>query len=208
MINPEIKNRLIKAVKNPLPGLKSHKKMMPDNRIGNAKNNRPPHKSAVLLLLFPDKTDLKLIFIKRTQNESIHSGQTAFPGGKFEKTDINLKNTALREAKEEINVNPDKITVIKELTPLYIPVSNFNVHPFVGISETKPRLKASKNEVDRIFTAKLSKLFEIKPVSKIINVRNNIINAPFFIFDEFEVWGASAMILNEFIDLTKPEFLK
>ncbi len=203
-----IKYDFLNALKNDLPGEVSHLKMIPESRLNTSLNfdKKTVKKSAVLLLLFPEDNSLKLLFIKRATDGSSHSGQIAFPGGKFENKDNDLKETALRETEEEIGIKKKDIQVLKQLTSLFIPVSNFSVNPFVGIIEYKPVISMNSDEVEEVFTVDLEEILSAKRTERTFNVRNQTITAPFFIFDEFEIWGASAMILSEFIDLIKPGF--
>ena len=163
-------------------------------------------KSAVLLLLFPENGSFQLLFIKRANDGGRHSGQIAFPGGKFEIDDNNLINTALRETEEEIGINKVYVEILKSLTPLIIPVSNFSVKPFVGMIDTKPEIKMNSDEVQKVYGLDIRDILTAKRIEKTFKVRNQTITAPFYIFDEFEIWGASAMILSEFADLLKTEF--
>ena len=206
--NDEIKQRLLKAIKNDLPGEKSHLKMIPESRLNMSLNfdEKEVKKSAVLLFLFPENGTFNLLFIKRAKDGSRHSGQIAFPGGKFEYFDNGLMNTALRETEEEVGIPKENIKVIKKLSSLFIPVSNFMVYPYVGISDKKPDFKLNTDEVQEIYELDFRKLLSAKRIEKTFMVRNQEIKSPFYVFENFEIWGASAMILSEFIDLIKPEF--
>ena len=91
--------------------------------------------SAVLLLLFPYKDDIYFVLTERQDYDGKHAGQISFPGGKAEPFDKNTAETALRETQEEIGVLPTAITILGRLTEVYIPVSNFLIHPYVGYTE-------------------------------------------------------------------------
>ena len=201
----EFVNKLNKEFNKELPGFDSQIKVAPKSRgkLIPSDNSEPAKKSAVLILLYPQNGSIFIPFIKRVTDGSPHSGQIAFPGGKFEPGDKDLKSTAIREAEEEIGIDSDKVEVLKELTALYIPVSNYLVSPFVGITDQKPEFVKSKNEVDTIFNVNIKELCEAKVVYKKFTVRDTSISAPFFILKDFEIWGATAMILSEFIDILK-----
>lgn len=201
-------NKLNIEFNKELPGFNSHIKLAPKSRgkLIAAGINEDAKKCAVLILLYPDKGSIFIPFIKRVNDGSMHSGQIAFPGGKFESKDKDMKSTALRETEEEIGVDHIKVEVLKELTPLYIPVSNYIVQPVVGIVKQKPVFVKNKNEVDSIFSVNINELNEAYVVCKKFTVRNTNITAPFFILKETEIWGATAMILNEFIDILKNIF--
>lgn len=158
--------------------------------------------SAVLSLLFPIEDDLQLLFIKRTEDGRAHSGQVSFPGGKQDPTDADLKATALREAQEEVGIMPADVDILGELTPLYIPVSNFQVHPFVAFAKEKPVYNINEAEVMYILEVSLTELFHTKGkvLADVISpampgvIRNvkayQLSNGNF-------IWGATAMILSE-----------
>lgn len=194
-------------MKNELPGEKSHLKMIPESRLNISFDSTADKfkKSAVLLLLFPENGSFNLLFIKRAENGSKHSGQIAFPGGKFEEGDNVPENTALRETEEEVGIKENDIKILKSLTSLLIPVSNFIVNPFVGMIDYKPKIIMNSDEVQEVFSLNIQEVLTAKRIEKTIHVRNQIITAPFYVFKEFEIWGASAMILSEFIDLLKTE---
>ncbi len=206
--NNEIKEKLLNAFRNDLPGSASQLKMIPESRLNMSFDFNPEKikKSAVLLLLFPENGSYKLLFIKRANDGGRHSGQIAFPGGKFELKDNDLINTALRETEEEIGIDKKGVKILKSLTPLLIPVSNFSVKPFVGMIDEKPEIKMNLHEVQEVYKLDLKKIVSAKRIEKTFNAGNQKIKAPFYIFDEFEIWGASAMILSEFVDLLKTEF--
>jgi len=203
-----LKEKILQAINNNLPGEKSHLKMIPESRLNISYDttSETVKKSAVLLLLFPENGTYKLLFIKRAKDGSRHSGQIAFPGGKFENKDNSLTDTALRETEEEVGIKNADIKVLKSLTSLFIPVSNFSVNPFIGIIDYVPEIRINSDEVHEVFLLDLKEILNAKRIEKEFKIKNQIITAPFYIFDEFEIWGASAMILSEFIDLLKTEF--
>jgi 8-oxo-dGTP pyrophosphatase MutT (NUDIX family) len=201
-------NLIKQELQKPLPGISAQELMtgrvlpLPDEIPDTAKI------SAVLCLLFPVKDDIAVLLMKRMPDNTAHSGQVSFPGGKREKNDVDLKATALREANEEVGLKINTVEILGALTPLYIPVSNFKVHPFVGFSEQKPELNLNKREVERTIEVPLDYLFhhankkeaEVIPPARpdmIRKVKAYILN------DGTVVWGATAMILSELEVLTK-----
>ena len=167
--------------------------------------NPNPVKSAVLVLISPVENDLALTLIKRTKGRGPHSGQISFPGGKFEDDDVSLINTALREANEEINLPMQKVNVIGSLTELFIPVSNFLVHPVVATAWPHPELDPNEKEVDKIFSLTFNTLQDEKLIKKksFMSTSRGEIEAPYFDINGHEIWGATAMILSEFKSLIK-----
>lgn len=165
----------------------------------------PPKESAVMILLFPEKADLNVVFIQRVEYKGVHGGQVSFPGGKFEELDCSLLATSLRETEEEIGISAKQIEVLGLLTPLYIPPSNFNVHPYVGLVDCKPKFNQDDNEVKSVFTVPLKVLLEpetvqMKPIK--IHTGEEVL-VPCFFVQEKVIWGATAMILNEFVEICK-----
>ncbi|MES2592134.1 MAG: CoA pyrophosphatase [Bacteroidota bacterium] len=193
-----LKNRLQK----PLPGENAQFLMAPVSRqriqhIDPEKYN--PRKSAVLILLFPEGENIHTLLIQRPVYDGVHSGQVAFPGGKFEETDIDLQYTALRETFEEVGVPPESVEIIGRLTDLYIQPSNFLVSPFIGFTKEKPEFILDAYEVQKIITIDLFSLSEEGIVfEKTITHSSGFkIKTPCYEIDELAVWGATAMIISE-----------
>ena len=136
-----------------LPGETAQERMSPQPKYVEGKegiHQGHPINSAVMMLLVPYQGDLAIPFIKRTNAGKYHGGQMALPGGKSEPGDGNSLNTALRECEEEIGVPPKEVTVIGKLSDVYIPLSNFNITPFVGTIPEMPNFVLSKNEVEKV----------------------------------------------------------
>jgi 8-oxo-dGTP pyrophosphatase MutT (NUDIX family) len=205
MAKPNIIVSIADAFKNELPGKESHFKAIPESRRMPDINFRPDlaKKSAVLLLLYPENESWHIPFIRRTGNGTIHSGQIAFPGGKFEDGDADFIETAKREAWEEIGIKREDVEVINVLSSLYIPVSNFVVYPVVGFVNYKPEFTMFKEEVADILPVDLKTLINNEIQIKTLQIGNIEINAPLYAYQGFDVWGATAMILTEFIDVLK-----
>lgn len=190
---------LIEQLSKPLPGFEVQKKMAPQSRLNNIFNQIPlaTKNSAVLILFYPNGNSIYVPFIEKTKYEGVHSGQISLPGGKYEEFDVNLAQTALREAEEEIGVDSKKIKILGSLTPLHIPVSQFMVFPYIGITSEIPNFVANPSEVAKIIHINIKELINPKKTIEKIKVRETEIEAPFFIFDKTKIWGATAMILSE-----------
>src|ERR1043165_7243496 len=133
----QLKNRMA----HPLPGEMAQFKMAPAGRLNfkeyyeqGIKNAK---QSAVLICLYPYQDSIYTVLTLRPFEFGIHSNQVSFPGGRFEEDDKNLQATALRETFEEIGVKSSQLNVIGELSPIYIPVSNYLVHPFIAASSSR-----------------------------------------------------------------------
>lgn len=189
------------ALNGDLPGRESQLKMA---RFGRSKEVPEDYKpAAVLLLLFPKEGDLHFVLTKRTSRfkGDRHSGQVSFPGGSREETDKGLSHTAIRETHEEIGVDPDQITILGSLTELYIPVSNFLVNPYVGFAEAQPLYTPQIEEVEEIIEVPLELLMEPTTLKfKDLTIHDGLLikEVPYFDIYDHVVWGATAMMLNEF----------
>lgn len=198
---------LEKRLKRTLPGRKAQLKMVPNpiNQQAKPRNMEPPSKanySSVLLLFFPNKIDkLSLIFTVRS-NEINHGGQISFPGGRAEKGE-SPQGTALREANEEIGINPVDVNIVGNMSDLFVNVSNNVVTPVVGFIDYKPNFKLNAAEVDEVFTVPLSNLSNEKnKITEKWELRSGAFyDIPFWNVHDVPLWGATAMILSEFMEL-------
>ena len=158
-----------------------------------------PKKSAVMIVLYPHDETIHAVLIQRGTYEGVHSGQVAFPGGKFEDGDLDLKQTALRETNEEIGLLPQQIKVLGSLTEVYITPSNFLVKPFVGVVHQKPDFIVDAREVARVITVDLFQLNnkEIIKEKSILQSGGFKIKTPYYEIEGLTIWGATAMMISE-----------
>jgi len=208
-MNFELFLKNIEVFKNTqLPGIEAQFKLAPKMRLEyNAKkieaNN--PKIAAVLALFYPNQNnEVSLLLTKRANYIGTHSGQISFPGGKFEKSDLNLKETALRETFEEVGIFQEKIDILREITEVYIPPSNFSVTPFIGILNDIPVFKLN-SEVAKIIEIPFPDLLDDTMLGS-ISITNSYMketSVPCFNFDGSVIWGATAMILSEIKELLK-----
>ena len=135
-----------------------------------------------------------------------HSGQIGFPGGKYEEIDKNLEATALRESHEEIGIQEQDVQIVGRLSDLYIPVSDFLVHPFVGYLDYAPMFVLQENEVKDILEVDFELFFLPKILKKMdyrINEKMTLRDVPYFDINGHVVWGATAMILGELLAIAR-----
>jgi 8-oxo-dGTP pyrophosphatase MutT (NUDIX family) len=199
----------ITLVKNcfdlPLPGEPAQYKMAPVQRKSNNDylDIFPDHrKSSVLLLLYPGNDNhLSTILIERPGNSGIHSDQIALPGGKLEPFDLSPSHAALRETYEEIGVPEKDIIILGELSSLFIPASNFLVYPFVGLVYYKPDFVMNQMEVKTMIPVRIAELLTMPVNEKAFQTSYGLLNAPFYLLRSYTIWGATAMILSEFITM-------
>ncbi len=195
---PILKEKLL----NSLPGAKAQELMAPSFRNDYERDKSKLSQSAVLLLLYSKEDVLHLALMKRSSKLRTHSGQISFPGGQKDKFDDSLYHTALRETFEELGVEQKNIKLLGKLTPLYIPISNFMVHPFVAYTDSSVQFTPNNAEVAEVIELSISKLLNPHCITKESwEKEGKIYYRPFFAFEEHKVWGATAMILNEFREL-------
>jgi 8-oxo-dGTP pyrophosphatase MutT (NUDIX family) len=156
-------------------------------------------KAGVLLFCYPKKGSMHLSLIKRADYKGVHSGQISFPGGKQEKVDNSLWDTALRECNEELGTNLIPSEPLMSLSPIYIPPSNFIVNPYVVSATNYPSFNPDQREVSRHLQLPLNELIDFDVVERKLKYGSAAgMTVPCFVFDEHLIWGATAMILFEF----------
>lgn len=191
-----------------LPGTKAHSKMIHPHRSMEI----PPENvklAGVMALLYPKESSWQMVLIERQSfdDRDQHKGQISFPGGKFDATDDNLINTAIRETQEEIGVFSDNIQILGSLTPIYISVSNFHVFPFIGVMNFAPIFKPQWSEVKEIIEIPMLDLLnpQYQKLADIQIHKDFVLNdVPCFSIKEKIIWGATAMIISEIADLISP----
>lgn len=195
-----------------LPAIEAHALMAPVERIETLKkgivHNGNHREAAVMMLLYPKMGKTHLVLILRNSYEGVHSGQIAFPGGKYETEDLSFSVTALRETQEEIGVIPEKMEIVKPFTPMYIPPSNFMVYPFLGIAREELIFVPDPGEVAQIIELPLTLFLsdEILIQAQLKTSYAESVQVPAFKIDGHIVWGATAMMLSELKEVLKIVF--
>jgi 8-oxo-dGTP pyrophosphatase MutT (NUDIX family) len=201
----------LSKIKNiPLPAEVSQFKMAPPFRKELLEANKSQIKNAkqagVLALFYADFNNITtLVLILRKTYKGVHSAQVAFPGGKLEDGDKSLKDAAIRETFEEVGVPISSIEIVKTLSQVYIPPSNFYVQPYLGITKNSPIFIKQDDEVEAIIEVPLSHFLDDNIVTKkIVKTSYSIeVEVPAFKLNGHVVWGATAMMLSEIKDLLK-----
>ena len=159
--------------------------------------------AAGLLLVFPGAADEPhIVLTVRAGTLGRHSGQVSLPGGVVEPGE-SYAHAALREAQEEVALDTSLVRIAGALTPIDIPVSGFRLHPVVGLSDTRPALHPADGEVAKILEIPLDALVAPSCVVETTREREGRrIEAPAFCVAGEEIWGATAMVLAEFLTLT------
>jgi 8-oxo-dGTP pyrophosphatase MutT (NUDIX family) len=203
-------NFLESRLKEELPGRHAQLKMAPEPvSSGKPRRMEAPEdasQSSVLVLLFPnEENELELILTLRSDDIN-HGGQLSFPGGRAEKNE-SIIATALREAQEEIDIKPEKVKVIGYLSELFVAHSNNRVAPVVGFLSERPEFKINPAEVEEVFAVELDSLLHKKNLLiEEWDLQTYTYRVPYWNVHRVPLWGATAMMLSELLDLYR-EFL-
>ncbi len=188
-------------LRGPLPGLAAQLKMVPDPRPGQKTYQevqdtcRP---AAVLILLYPRRGKRHIVLTLRTSRVDHHRDQVSLPGGEKDAHE-SIVEAALREAAEELGVRPADVRVLGELTPLYVPPSNYCIFPVVGTAVKRPAFRGAPAEVAEVIDLPLDVLLDPGSIRREVwrlHGRDSVV--PFYSFGGHKIWGATAMILAEF----------
>ena len=203
-IERALRQRLTKT----LPGIEAQLRFAPTpTRPGWRPGEFPEsaRTAAALLLLYPHEDGVAVPLTVRASGLARHAGQISLPGGAAD-TGETLVNAALREASEEIAVDPASVRVLGELTPVHVLVSGFTLHPIVGITDTRPDFIAAPAEVDEILEVLLDDLRDASRIRRGTRIREGVaVEYPYFDLAGHQVWGATAMILGEFVHMLQDE---
>ncbi|MDT8415033.1 MAG: CoA pyrophosphatase [Flavobacteriaceae bacterium] len=199
-----------KLEKIPLTGVQSHRKMAPLMRIKDLQRDLrhfpTARQAGVLCLCYPDAhQQTKIVLTLRHDYDGVHARQVSFPGGKMEPDDAGQEHTSLRETEEEIGVPATSVNLVRGLTEVFIPPSNFIVKPFLGYTNAEPFFRIQESEVADLVLVPLQHLLEESFVTTISLDTSYAkqIEVPAFHFNKHVVWGATAMMLAEIKDVIK-----
>jgi 8-oxo-dGTP pyrophosphatase MutT (NUDIX family) len=201
----DFERTLREALAAPLPGLDAQLRMAPRPRHGWDPATVPPglRDGAALLLVYPAEGVPHVPLTVRGARMRTHTGQVSLPGGGVHPEE-SIDEAALREAAEEVGIIPGEVRIVGRLTPLHVPVSGFLLHPVVGVAAERPAFQPAEVEVARILEVSLASLHDPSRVRRQSRIREHEgrpveIDVPFFDVDGEEVWGATAMVLAEFL---------
>jgi 8-oxo-dGTP pyrophosphatase MutT (NUDIX family) len=192
------------ALRRPRPGRQAHITMAPQPRAFDPDPGTHPRQAGVLLLLYPADGALHLVLTVRSASLHHHSGQVSLPGGGWESGDRSLAETALREAGEETGMATEGVEILGPLTPVHVAPSNNTIHPFVGYAPHRPAFRPDTSEVAELLQIPVAQLLD--PATRREEdwtVRGSVLRVPFFAIGRHKVWGATAIVLAEFLALLR-----
>lgn len=193
-----------------LPGEESQLKLAPMLRLKELEklniDEKNPNHAAVLAVFYPGlQNETRFVLILRKTYRGVHSNQVGFPGGRVEPEDRDLMHTALRETEEEVGIPQHEVEVVRELSRLYIPPSNFWVYPFMGVMKKTPVLVPQEEEVESVLEIELKDFLEDSCLTTetLSTSYAKEIEVPAFRLNGHVVWGATAMMLSEMKDILR-----
>jgi len=195
---------LQERLQKPKPGLEAQLKMVTNPRPGDKTYldvGDSCLKAGVLVLLYPWQEKLHLVLTRRTSTVAHHQAQISFPGGRMDRKESAVE-AAVMEAGEELQIMPNSIRILGELTPLYVPPSNYCIYPAVAAADRRPDFRHSPIEVAEVIEVPVDHLLDPKNVrQETWPLRGINVRVPFYFFQGHKIWGATAMILAELVDL-------
>lgn len=203
----DVEARLRIALAETLPGLDAQIRFAPRPRPGWQPGYGPEEAraAAALLLLFPLHRNAHVVLTVRASHLPSHAGQVSLPGGALEAGET-IEQAAIREAREEVGLDPAGVRLLGRLTPLHIPVSGFMLNPVVGVVDERPALRPADCEVERILEVDLEHLFDpARRLSRrVLREDRGEVEIPYIDIDGAQLWGATAMVLAELLWLLQP----
>jgi 8-oxo-dGTP pyrophosphatase MutT (NUDIX family) len=202
---------LARRLKEPLPGDAAHARMSPRPPRGGTFARAIPEgarQAAALILLYPSDAGpegpalhYSIPLTVRHADLPDHAGQISLPGGRIDAGE-SAESAALREAHEEIGVDPASVRILGSLSPLYVMVSRFVITPFVGVVDTRPEFRLAAREVEELLEVPLSQLRDPANLKQGTRTREGyIVDFPYFAIGDHQVWGATAMVLGELLSI-------
>ncbi len=202
----EFLSKLENRLQREKPGLTAQLRMVPDPRPGDKVYQEVQDsclRAGVLVLLYPWEDRLCVLLTQRTTQVLHHRSQISFPGGQQDPGEI-LRETALRETFEEVGIAPHSLHVLGELTPLFIPPSNYCIFPFVASASERPDFHPCEQEVAQVLEIPLDHLTDPQNLKhEDWQLRGQVVSVPFYAFQEHKIWGATAMVLSELLDIVR-----
>jgi len=197
---------LRRRLTTPLPGVDAQLRMAPRPVFRpDAAVTSTLRPAAALLLLYRHHDEWHVPLTVRGAHLRHHTGQVSLPGGRLDHPGESVEAAALREAYEEVGVRPSDVEVLGRLTPIPVVVSGHLLQPVVGVTVGRPTFSVAADEVERLIEMPLTRLLQKDAVEWEERMRllppGGMMNVPYFAVEGARVWGATAMVLAEFIAL-------
>ena len=204
MPNRAVLETIERGLRAPLPGIPAQLRMATEPRPGHRAYFEVEGtclKAGVLVLLYEREGELRLLLTRRTEFVLHHRGQISFPGGEQHPGE-SLEATALREAAEELGLDLGPVRVLGKLTPLFIPPSNYCIYPAVAFLPGAPNLRPQPDEVAEVIEVPVSHLAAPENLRvEAWTMGSRAVNVPYYAYNACKIWGATAMVLAEFLAL-------
>lgn len=200
---------LLKKIKNAgLAGSNAHGVFSPPSRpiftYDEVLEKNPKFAAVNIVLYLKDNEWYFPLIVRSTNERDRHSGQISLPGGKREETDRDFAETAIRETSEEIGLEKHYVRIIRELSPIYIPPSNFYVYPYISYTKKNPEFILQQSEAVEVIEFPITSFLNLPDSPEIMALPGaGGHEVPVINFNEYIIWGATAMILSEFSQLIK-----
>jgi 8-oxo-dGTP pyrophosphatase MutT (NUDIX family) len=196
---------LRRALSGPLPGLEAQLRMAPRFRPEPTDDALQSLRfAAALLLIYPHEGAWYVPLTVRGSRLRHHTGQVSLPGGRIDPGE-SVEAAALREAREEASIDPAAVEVLRRLTPLPIAVSGHLLHPVLGLALQRPAFQIAEPEVERLLEVPIAQLQRPEIVRWEQRTRSlpphEVMDVPYFDVEGEHIWGATAMVLAEFLAL-------
>jgi 8-oxo-dGTP pyrophosphatase MutT (NUDIX family) len=204
----DLEGHLRQRLAEPLPGASAHRRFAPvPPRVEWSPDATPAEArvAAALILIYPSPAGPAVPLTLRHQRLPHHGGQVSLPGGALDPGE-SARAAALREAEEEIGVAAADVRLLGRLSTLWVGVSNFLIHPFVGVADTPPTFNLHPQEVEALLEVPLTDVRDRRRLRWSTRDRAGVrVDVPYFDLGGHVVWGATAMILGEFACLFDPD---
>lgn len=203
----QLSARLRERLRGDLPGPRAQQLMQVKTAVPfKPHSSQDATPAAVLILLFPRPGGIHFFLTARTWEVEHHKGQISLPGGVSEAGE-RPRQTALRETQEELNIDPAQLIVLGQLSPLFVAVTGFMIHPFIAATPSEPRARPQPGEVQFVLAVGIDSLLNEDLQRREERVLRGVpVQVPYYMFGDHKIWGATAMILAEFKAVLKDSY--
>lgn len=159
-------------------------------------------RAGVLLMFYPKRGAPHVLFTKRSKEVAEHKGEISFPGGAYDPEDETILQTALRESREELGLNVNELEILGELDDVYVPPTRFLITPFIAFAREPPKPRPSASEISEVIEIPVSELLDPSILREELRGAGGMKRyLQFYNYEDHVIWGATARILKQFLDL-------